>query len=292
MRGVLVTGCSSGIGRACALELARAGYKTFAGVRNDDDASSLRSNDQPGLIPVRLDVRDAESIEEAVGSISSALGDSALFGLVNNAGVSAWGPLEFLELSEIQAVLDVNLLGPVRMVQALLPKLRQSSGRIINIGSGEAFLATAINSAYCMSKHALEAFSDSLRMELAPLGVRVVLVEPGGTKTRIFEKEMERLENLRASISPVALDLYGESLDARARMPERGRLQRPEAVARAVRAALDARRPRARYFVGADVRGAFLLGRLVPAVARDQVLRMLFGFPRRKAADGLTRRCS
>ncbi len=288
MRGVVVTGCSSGIGRACALELARAGYKTFAGVRNDDDASSLRSNDQPGLIPVRLDVRDAESIEEAVGSISSALGDSALFGLVNNAGVSAWGPLEFLELSEIQAVLDVNLLGPVRMVQALLPKLRQSSGRIINIGSGEAFLATAINSAYCMSKHALEAFSDSLRMELAPLGVRVVLVEPGGTKTRIFEKEMERLENLRASISPVALDLYGESLDARARMPERGRshLLRPEAVARAVRAALDARRPRARYFVGADVRGAFLLGRLVPAVARDQVLRMLFGFPRRKAAGG------
>lgn len=280
MGAVLVTGCSSGIGRACALELARAGYRTFAGVRSEADGASLRSASLPGLVPVELDVRNAGSIRRVVDRLAREAGGEGLAGLVNNAGVSASGPLEYLEIAEIQQVLDVNLLGPVRLVQACLPLLRESRGRIVNIGSGEGFLSTPINSAYCMSKHALEALSESLRMELAPMGIRVILVEPGGTQTRILEKVAARFQALGESLPAGAERLYGKAMEARRRMPERGRLQTPEAVARGVRRALADRRPRARYFVGADVRGAFLLGRLAPASARDAILRWLFGFPR------------
>ncbi len=282
MDAVLVTGCSSGIGRACALELARAGYMTFAGVRSEEDASSLRSHSIPGLVPIQLDVRNAESVEQVVRHLAGDLGDTRFLGLVNNAGISASGPVEFLGVDEIQEVLDINLLGPVRLVQAFLPMLRESEGRIINIGSGEAFLATPANSAYCMSKYALEAFSESLRMELAPMGIHVILVEPGGTKTRIMEKVELRFQTLGESLPSTAQTLYGKSMEARRRMPERGRLQAPEKVAGVVRRALDAPKPRARYFVGADVRGAFMLGRLVPSNARDAVLRILFGFPGRR----------
>ncbi len=279
MNAVLVTGCSSGIGRACAIELARAGYKTFAGVRSEADGSWLRSSSVPGVVPVQLDVRDPGAIEEVVNRLSREVDETSFFGLVNNAGVSAPGPVEFLDVAEIQDVLNVNLLGPVRLVQAFLPMLRKSAGRIINIGSGEAFLSTPINSAYCMSKYALEALSESLRMELAPMGIRVILVEPGGTKTHIMEKVAARFQTLGETLPSTARKLYGKSLEARRRMPERGRLQPPEAVARVVRRALGDSRPKARYFVGADVRGAFLLGRLVPSSARDAILRGLFGFP-------------
>ncbi len=279
MGAVLVTGCSSGIGRACAIALAQAGYKTFAGVRSEEDGRSLRSNSLPGLVPVQLDVRAPGSIQQVFDRLAREAHDTSFFGLVNNAGVSASGPVEFLDVAEIQEVLNVNLLGPVRLVQAFLPMLRESAGRIINICSGEAFLSTPINSAYCMSKYALEALSESLRMELAPMGIRVILVEPGGTKTRIMEKVAARFRDLGESLPSTAQKLYGKSMEARRRMPERGHLQPPEAVARVVRRALGDSRPKARYFVGADVRGAFMLGRLLPSSARDAILRILFGFP-------------
>lgn len=280
MEAVLVSGCSSGIGRACAIELARAGYRTFAGVRSEADSESLRAEPVPGLVPVRLDVRDAASIRGVAERIAGEAGGARLVGLVNNAGISASGPVELLELADVREVLEVNLLGVVRMVQAFLPALRESRGRIVNIGSGEGFLSTPSNAAYCMSKHALEALSDSLRMELAPMGVSVVLVEPGGTRTRIMDKVEGRFRSLADSLPDTARELYAGSMEARRRMPERGRLQPPEAVARAVRRALRDPRPRARYFVGADVRGAFVLGRLLPSSARDGILRALFGFPR------------
>lgn len=279
MRSVLVTGSSSGIGRACALELASAGYGVFAGVRSERDASALRAEPVPRLEPIELDVADPASIDRAMEHIAAEAGDGGLFALVNNAGISASGPVELLDPGELRQVLDVNLIGPMLLIQRCLPMLRRSRGRIVNIGSGEAFLATPSNSAYCMSKHALEALTDSLRMEVAPMGVRVVLVEPGGTETRILEKVEGRFRELRRSLPPEALSLYGPSMEARLAMPQKGRLQPPERVARAVRRALDARRPRARYFAGADVRGALLLGRFAPARVRDGILRRIFGFP-------------
>ena len=130
-----------------------------------------------------------------------------------------------------------------------------------------------------MSKFALEAFNDSLRMEVAPSGVQVIVVEPGGTETRILEKVSARFQDVRGSLPENGRDLYLDSIDARARMPEGAKLLPPEAVARVVRRALSAGSPKARYFAGLDVRGAFLLGRFVPAAVRDRVLRLLFGFP-------------
>ena len=279
MRSVLVTGSSSGIGRACALELAEAGNRVFAGVRSVQDASALRAESVPGLEPVELDVSEPASIDRAVGEVAAKSGDGGLFALVNNAGISASGPVEFLGPDELRAVLDVNLIGPMLLIQRCLPMLRRSQGCVVNIGSGEAFLATPSNSAYCMSKHALEALTDSLRMEVAPMGVRVVLVEPGGTETRIIEKVATRFGELRESLPPEALSLYGQSMEARLSMPEKGNLQPPERVAKVVRRAIEARRPRARYFAGADVRGALLLGRFVPVRLRDACLRWIFGFP-------------
>lgn len=277
---VLVTGASSGIGRACALDLEGAGYLVFAGVRSETDAAALRAEAGPGLVPLQLDVRDDDSINAAIEAVKAKVGDAGLYGLVNNAGISASGPLEFLDISDLRNVLEVNLLGPFRMTRGCLPLLRRANGRVVNIGSGEAALATPANGAYCMSKFALEAFSDSLRMELAPSGVRVVVVEPGGTDTRILEKVSARFHEVRSSLPAGGRELYLDSIDARARMPDGAKLLPPEAVARVVRRALLAGRPKARYFAGLDVRGAFLLGRFVPAAARDRVLRLLFGFPK------------
>lgn len=277
---VVVTGSSSGIGRACVLDLVGAGYKVFAGVRSEQDASSLLAEAGPGLRPLQLDVRDEASIEAAVRTVAAETGEAGLSGLVNNAGISASAPLGILDIADLRDVLEVNLLGPFRMVQGFLPLLRSARGRIVNIGSGEAALATPANGAYCMSKFALEAFNDSLRMELAPSGVRVIVVEPGGTQTRILEKVSARFQEVRSSLPAADRDLYLDSIDARDRMPEGASLLPPEAVARVVRKALTSGSPKARYFAGLDVRGAFLLGRFVPAAVRDRVLRLLFGFPK------------
>ncbi len=280
MRAVLVTGSSSGIGRACALELSRHGFRTYAGVRSEADAQALRSLRGADLVPVILDVCDAGAVERVRSQLLGEVGEAGLFGLVSNAGISASGPVEFLDLDEIRRVFDVNVLGAVRLAQAFLPALRRSRGRIVHIGSGEAFLSTPANSAYCMSKHALLALGESLRMEVAPHGVRVIQVEPGGTETRIMDKVAARFERLGASLPPAALELYGDSMDARRRMPENRRLMPPETVARVVRRALSDAKPKARYFVGADVLGAFAAGRWLPAWARDAILRRALGFPR------------
>jgi NAD(P)-dependent dehydrogenase (short-subunit alcohol dehydrogenase family) len=282
---VVITGCSSGIGRACALDLSRAGYRVFAGVRTEQDASSLLAEASTALVPLQLDVRDEDSIAAAARRVAEETGEAGLFALVNNAGVSASGPLEFLEVAELRNVLEVNLLGALRTVKSLLPQLRRGGGRIVNVGSGEAALATPANGAYCMSKFALEALTDTLRMEVAPAGVQVIAVEPGGTQTRILEKVSARFQEVRSSLPADGRDLYLDSIDARARMPEGAKLLAPESVARVIRRALEARRPKARYFAGLDVRGAFLLGRFVPAPARDGLLRLLFGFPGRRSDD-------
>jgi NAD(P)-dependent dehydrogenase (short-subunit alcohol dehydrogenase family) len=166
-QAVLVTGASTGIGRATALYLAAHGLRVFASVRKEKDAAEL-----PGTSPVVLDVTDTDSIRAASDAVSRALGDEALAGLVNNAGIAVSGPLEFLEMSEIRRQFDVNLFGQVAVTQAFLPLLRRArGGRIVNMSSISGKITAPLLGPYSMSKFALEAFSDALRRELEPFGL-------------------------------------------------------------------------------------------------------------------------
>jgi NAD(P)-dependent dehydrogenase (short-subunit alcohol dehydrogenase family) len=165
---VVITGASTGIGRACALSLDALGFRVFAGVRKSDDGESLRRVASDRLTPVFIDVTDKQSIAAAAGSVSREVGTAGLVGLVNNAGVAVPGPLEYLPLEELRRQLEINLVGQLAVIQAFLPLLRKARGRIVNISSLAGKLTTPFNGAYSAAKHGIEAFSDALRMELTP----------------------------------------------------------------------------------------------------------------------------
>lgn len=241
-RGVVVTGASTGIGAAVARDLAGRGFRVFGTVRRAEDAAAL---ERDGVSPLRMDVTDAESIAQARLDVERALAGAPLAGLVNNAGMAAAGPLELLPLSELRAVLEVNLVGPVAVTQAFLPLLKASRGRIVNIGSVAGLSALPFMGPYAASKFALEAVSDSWRRELLPFGVAVIVIEPGSFRTAIWSK-VEAMDVGRYAGSP-----YASVLDRFRRAALRGaeRAPPPDKVVRAVRRALTAHRPPLRTIV-------------------------------------------
>jgi NAD(P)-dependent dehydrogenase (short-subunit alcohol dehydrogenase family) len=276
-RTVVVTGASTGIGRATALALDRAGFRVFAGVRKDADGEALQAAASPRLVPLRLDVTDAGERAAAADRVGAAVGDDGLFGLVNNAGVVVPGPLEFLDLAELRRSLEVNAVAPVAVAQAFLPLLRRARGRIVHVGSSSGYLATALMGAYAASKFALEALADAQRRELAGSGVEVVLVQPGAIATPIWDKGLAYGEQLERTLSPEALALYGRDV-ARLREYARtapARAIPAERVADAVVRALGAARPRPRVRVGSDAKIGFALARLLPDRLLDRVLARL-----------------
>jgi NAD(P)-dependent dehydrogenase (short-subunit alcohol dehydrogenase family) len=266
---VIVTGASSGIGEATANHLRSRGFDVLAGVRRDEDAERLRGE---GFQPLLVDVTDAESIERARGEV----GEGELGGLVNNAGVAVAGPLEFVPIDELRHQLEVNVIGQVAVTQALLPALRRSGGRIVNISSVGGRVALPMAGPYAASKFALEAISDSLRREVARHGVHVIVIEPGGIKTPIWEKGGAKADELRAQMPPEVDRLYGDLIRAVGAESEKIATDRglpPSAVAEVVGEALTARRPRTRYLVGRDAKLRAGLARIVP----DRVLDRLIG---------------
>ena len=264
---VVVTGAAGGIGRACVSRLTALGFVVLGTIRNDDQAASLG----PSVRCVHLDLSEPSQVARAAEEIR-AFG-LPLRAVVNNAGTSCYGALEDLPLEAIREVLEVNLLGPLQLTRSLLPELRSAGGRVINVGSGEGFLATPLNAPYCMSKHALEALSACLRLELAPSGIHVCVVSPGQTETAILARARKRFVGLAARTS----EPYQDLVAARGRMAERVGSS-PDRVAEAIARAITDSRPRSRYFVGADSRGAFLLGRVAPEPVRKLVYRYLLGF--------------
>jgi NAD(P)-dependent dehydrogenase (short-subunit alcohol dehydrogenase family) len=264
---VVVTGASGGIGSACVSRLQDLGFTVLAAVRSDAQAASLPA----GAKPFRLDLSAPSSIDEAVEEIRSF--NIPLRGLVNNAGTSRAGAIEDLPMSVIRAVFESNLFGPLHLTRLLLPSLRQGKGRVVNVGSGEGFLATPLNAPYCMAKHALEAFSESLRLELASSGILVSVVSPGQTETAILEAARADFRELPSKSSAP----YQSLIAPRHRMADRTGMP-SDRVAQAVARALTSRNPRLRYFVGSDSRGAFLLGRLAPAQVRRLFMRRILGF--------------
>jgi NAD(P)-dependent dehydrogenase (short-subunit alcohol dehydrogenase family) len=281
-RAVLVTGASTGIGEACALRLDAAGFRVFAAVRKTSDADALAAKGSPRLTPVLMDVTDAESIARAVERIEAAVGERGLAGLVNNAGISASAPLEFLPLDTLRHVLEVNVVGQLAVTQSCLPLLRVARGRVIMIGSILGVVALPLGGAYSASKFALEGLSDVLRLELAAAGIHVSIIEPGAIATPIWSKGVsvaDQLQNRLTDAQREALearygDMFGAARQGARRSAERG--QSPDAVALVVEGILDASRPAARYVVGRDARLIRWL-RWLPARRFDRIRLRMYG---------------
>lgn len=278
-RSVLVTGASTGIGRATALHLDRLGQRVFAGVRRDEDAASLRAAGTERLVPLRLDVTDAASIEAAVKQVENVVGEAGLGGLVNNAGIAVGGVLEFVDVDALRRQLEVNVVGLAAVTRAFLPLLRRGDGRVVNVSSNSGFVSTPFVGAYCASKFAVEALSDGLRRELRRWKLPVVVVQPGAIATPIWEKAQQEKERVLAGMSERARELYAPDLAAVDGMIDEsaGRAIPPERVARTIATALTARRPRTRYRVGLDSQASWWLSRLLPDRALDAVLARLGG---------------
>jgi NAD(P)-dependent dehydrogenase (short-subunit alcohol dehydrogenase family) len=276
---VVITGTSSGIGRATALRLDAAGFDVLAGVRRADDGERLRSEASGRLRPLIVDVTDAATIAAAAREVEAAVGERGLAGLVNNAGQNASGPLEFLPLDGFRRHLEVNLIGQVAVTQAMIPALRRARGRVVNITSVGGRIVNPFLGPYHAAKWGLEAITIALRKELRPWGVRVVAIEPGSIDTEIWRKGTDQARELLAGLPPEAHELYGKSLPSGLALAER--LARhaipPERVAKVVERALTARRPRARYVVGADARFFIRLNQLVPARVLDAVEARVIG---------------
>jgi NAD(P)-dependent dehydrogenase (short-subunit alcohol dehydrogenase family) len=273
-RSVVVTGASTGIGRATALRLDAAGFRVFAGVRKDADGEALRGMASPRLETLRLDVTDSRDRAAAARRVAAAVGDAGLAGLVNNAGIVVPGPLEFIALDELRRSLEVNAVAPVAVAQAFFPLLRRARGRLVHVGSSSGYLAAALMGAYAASKFALEAIADAQRRELSGSGVAVVLIEPGAIATPIWDKGLAYGEQLEASLSPEARRFYGDSV-ARLRAYAAAAPRRSipaERVADVVLRALTVPRPRARYRVGTDAELGFWLERLLPTRALDWLM--------------------
>jgi NAD(P)-dependent dehydrogenase (short-subunit alcohol dehydrogenase family) len=265
---VLVTGASSGIGEATALHLKELGFDPVAAVRKDEDAERLGSQ---GLRTVKLDVTDSASIAAA----RAELGDAPLAGLVNNAGVAVAAPLEFLPLDLLRHQLEVNLVGQVAVTQQFLPALRAARGRIVNVSSIGGRVALPLLAAYNASKFALEAISDSLRRELVPHGVDVIVIEPGGVKTPIWRKGNETADSIQEGMPPEAEQLYGTMVEALRKGSEeiaRETGVEPRVVAEVIGRALSANRPRTRYLVGRDAKIRASVARVMPDRMMDRAI--------------------
>jgi NAD(P)-dependent dehydrogenase (short-subunit alcohol dehydrogenase family) len=269
---VLVTGASTGIGEATALHLKELGFDTVAAVRKDSDAERLGSQ---GLRTVKLDVTDAATIAAA----RAALGDGPLAGLVNNAGIAVAAPLEFLPLDQLRHQLEVNVVGQVAVTQQFLPALRAARGRIVNVSSIGGRVALPLVSPYNASKFALEAISDSLRRELRPHGVDVIVIEPGGVKTPIWGKGNATADEIQQGMPPEAERLYGAMVAALRKETAKIESERgiePREVAEAIGRALTAKRPRTRYLVGTDAKVRAALATVMPDRVMDRaILRQL-----------------
>jgi NAD(P)-dependent dehydrogenase (short-subunit alcohol dehydrogenase family) len=273
---VVITGASTGIGRACALHLDRLGFRVFAGVRRDADGAALTDASSGRLVPVRLDVTDDASVAQALQVVAAAVGDSGLAGLINNAGIAVAGPIEFLPIEDLRRQLDVNVVGQVRVIQAFLPLLRMARGRIVNVGSIAAHYSLPFIGAYSASKSALASVSDALRVEVRPWGIDVALIEPSSVATPIWEKTLGDADRTFADAPPAANELYGPVLKyvrvAGARAGTQG--VSTDDVVRTVVHALTAKRPKTRYLVGRHIRLRVAIT-LLPARLRDWLMARL-----------------
>ncbi len=271
MRSVLVTGASTGIGRATALRLDGAGWKVFAGVRREEDAEALRGAGSGRLMPLMLDVTEAEQIAAAAATVEAET-EGGLDGLVNNAGAAIPGPLETLAMDDFRRQIEVNMTAHVAVTQALLPSIRPARGRIVFISSIGGRVALPLTGAYHAAKFGIEAVGDIFRQELQPWGIKVAIVEPGSIDTPIWERGERTADELA---TPEREALYGEVVEGyRKVIKETAARGIPaEKVAAVIEHALTARRPRSRYLVGLEAKMGARARLLLPTPVFDWIVR-------------------
>ncbi len=273
---ILVTGTSTGLGQACAIEFLKHGYGVYAGLRNTNSFPDwTKSFSQDILRPIQLDIEKPSEITAAAQRISRELSGDELVGLINNAGICVAGPLEAISTRDLETQMRVNWLGPIELTQQVFPLLRKSRGRIINVGSAAGRIALPFLGAYASSKFAMEAWSDSLRREVKPQGVGVVLLEIGSISTPIWDKLRAVAEGTLANASDEAKALYGESLQRFLQLNERETAQRkttPEDVAKTAFEAMTTKAPKARYRIGLDAKVSGLVTGVIPDSWLDRIL--------------------
>jgi len=269
-RSVVVTGASTGIGRATALHLDGLGFRVFAGVRREADGDALEEEASDRLVAVRLDVTDPNSIAEAVAVVDHET-TGHLAGLVNNAGLSINGPLEMMPIEQIEMLMAVNVIGLTAVTQAFLPLLRKGRGRIINISSGHGLLAIPDKSAYAASKFAVQAISDSLRVELMPFGVSVSCLAVGKVETEALGKIVADRDRMMDDADPEVVELYRPLIEFFDREVKDLPGIAPVEVGKVVERVLTTAKPKPHYLVGPGARKMKNLARL-PVGLRDWML--------------------
>ena len=276
---VLVTGTSTGIGRYAALQLDQLGYRVFATVRKEQDAASICSEASEKLMPLILDITDPPSLDRAQEIVNQEVGEQGLWGLVNNAAVAFVSPLEFAPLDDLRGLFEVNVFGLLAITQKFLPLIRLAKGRIINISSTASSAVAPFHGPYSSSKLALNGLTDSLRLELKPLGVKVSLIIYGSVQTPIWDRAGDASTQVARDFPSQALELYGENLrrvrDYFNRIGKTGLTTKQSF--KPILHALSAERPKPHYYVGSDALLHYWLRRLFYGRMADRIMLRMIG---------------
>lgn len=267
----VVTGASTGIGAATSRELARRGFYVLAGVRRDEDADAIRT---PAIEPMIIDITDSDHVDALATRVRDDPQGRRLRALVNNAGIGVNVPIEAFPIDRWRHLFEVNLFGHVAVTQALLPDLIRSKGRVVNISSVGGTVAMATYGPYAATKFALEAVSDSLRREIAPAGVEVVVIEPGAVRTEMAGGVIATANELASTMTPEQNQRYGAMLHAVAAQAASHNDSglAAESAAAVIVKAITVRKPRTRYIVGRDAALLSRVSRILPDRALDRVL--------------------
>ena len=275
---LLITGTSSGIGKATMEAALEAGYHVFAGDRSVE--ANEQPNDQDALTKLHLDITNDDDIAAAVEAITDHVGDAGLDGLANVAGIGIPGPLETMPVDSLRASFAVDVFGQIALTQPLLPLIRKAKGRIIFIGSIGDRVTIPFMGALTAAKSAIASLNDTLRQELAPWGIEVILVEPGFIKTGANESSKALIDKVGENFTPEQAALYGETFKeftaAGYKTQEAG--SPPEGVAEVILEALTTKHPKAHYLTGSKAHLMAAVGKL-PAKVQDAGKRKAFDLP-------------
>ena len=250
-------------------------------MRRAEDGEALRAQAPERLTPLIIDVTDESAISAAAATVAEAVGDRGLAGLVNNAGIAKPAPIEFQPIADFRKQLEVNLFGPVAMVQAFLPLIRQGGGRIVNVGSIGGMLVLPLNGAYSASKFGIRAITDALRLELRQWNIHVSLIEVAPVKTAIFGKTYAELDALEQTLGETGYRLYEEQIAAVRKATEKAAADAdpPLVIAKAIAHALTSDKPKTKYLAGHGGKEIAVAAAL-PDRARDLALARELGLPK------------